>query len=116
MSLWKRYMVYLIILKYTTNLAYQAYKLCSTGEDGLDLSYECLTSERTKTALAKQIADSSEFAASLQQPEIIGEEDNEESDGDNTNAVVYNEIDSSRMINEEVEALILQQPGGPTKD
>ena len=82
-------MVYLIILKYPTDSAYQAYKLCSTGEDGFDLSYKCLTSERAKTALAKQIADSSEFAASLQQPEIIGEEGNEELDGDNTNAVVY---------------------------
>jgi hypothetical protein len=30
--------------------------------------------------------------------------------------VVYDEINSSRMIDEEIEALILQKPGGPTKD
>ena len=30
--------------------------------------------------------------------------------------MVYDETDSSKMINEEVEALILQEPRGPTKD
>ena len=34
----------------------QAYKLCSTGEGGFDLSYECLTSEQARTALKKRIA------------------------------------------------------------
>ena len=29
---------------------------------------------------------------------------------------MYDEIDSSRMINEEVETLLLQTPGVPTKD
>ena len=61
-----------------SDLIYQAYKLCSTGEDGFDLSYECLTSKRAKDALAKQVAASSEFAKSLQWPEIVGEEDDDE--------------------------------------
>ena len=46
----------------------------------------------------------------------MGEEDDEELVRDNSDEVVYDEIDSSRMINEEVEALILQKPGGPTRD
>ena len=99
-----------------SDLIYQAYKLCSTGEDGFDLSYECLTSKRAKDALAKQVAASSEFAKSLQQPEIVGEEDDDELDEDNSDVVVYDETDSSRTINEEVEALILQKPGDPIMD
>jgi len=48
---------------------HQAFRLCSTGEDGLNLSYECLTSERARTALKERIAASPEFAKNLQQLE-----------------------------------------------
>ena len=93
----------------------QAYKLCSTGEGGFDLSYECLTSERARTTLKKRIAASPEFAKSLQRPETIGVEDEEEEEIDEDDPmdegiVLYDGIDSSRMIDEEVEALILQEP------
>ena len=75
-----------------------------------------LTNERAKAALAKMIVASSEFAKSLQQPEGIGEEDDEELNEGNPSEVAYDEIDSSRMMNKEVETLILQKPAGQTKD
>ena len=37
-------------------------------------------------------------------------------DRDDSDVVAYDETDSSRMINEEVEALILQKPEDPIKD
>ena len=91
----------------------QAYKLCSTGEGGFNLSYECLTSERAGTALKDQIAASPEFAKSLQRPETIGEEEEEEVDEDDPmdeDVVLYDGVDSSRIIDEEVQALMLQEP------
>lgn len=91
----------------------QAYKLCSTGKDELDLSYECLTSEKAKDTLAKRIAASPEFAKTLQRPETMQAEDDEDEldENDPMDEVTYDEIDSSRMVDEEVEALILQKPG-----
>ena len=90
----------------------QAYKLCSTGEGGLDLSYECLTSKQARTALTERLAASPEFAKSLQRPETTGveEEEVDEDDPMDEGAVLCDEIDSSKMIDEEVEALILQEP------
>ena len=64
-----------------------------------------------RAALAERIAASPEFAKSLQRPETVGTEDNEELDEDDPmGEVVYDGIDSSRMVDEEVEALILQKP------
>lgn len=92
---------------------FQAFKLCSTGEDRVDLSYDCLISEQARTALADRIEASSEFSKSLQRPETTGVEDEEESDEDDPmgeDVVLYDEIDSSRSIDEEVETLMLQNP------
>ena len=47
------------------SILFQAFKLCSTGEGGFDLSYECLTSEWAKAALAERIETSPEFAKSV---------------------------------------------------
>ena len=47
----------------------------------------------------------------------MGEEGDEElDDGDEVGVVVYDEIDSSKMINEEVEDLMLQEPRGLLMD
>ena len=88
------------------------YKLCSIGEGGFDLSYQCLTSEQARTALKEHIAASPEFAKSFKRPETAGVEEEEEIDEDDPideDVVLCDEIDSSRMI-DEVEALILQEP------
>jgi len=61
--------------------------------------------------LAERVAASPEFAKTLQRPETIVAEDDEELDEDDPmDEVTYDEIDSSKMIDEEVEALILQKP------
>ena len=93
----------------------QAYKLCSTEETGFDLSYECLISEGAKAALKERIATCPEFAKNLQRPETVEAEDGEEDGGepgqDNPkDVVIYDETDSSKTIDEAVEALILQKP------
>ena len=95
------------------NILFQAFKLCSTGEGGFDLSYECLTSGQARAALVERIKASPEFAKSLQRPETMRVEEGEEIDEHDSmskDAVPYDEIDSSRTIGEEVEALILQEP------
>ena len=83
----------------------------------LDLSYKCLTSERARAALTDRISASTEFAKSLRRPETTGVEDSEELDEDDQgDEVVYDEIDSSKLIDEEVGALILQNPRNITMD
>ena len=74
-----------------------------------------MTSEQAKTALANRIAASPEFERSLHRPEITEAEDEESDEADSVdqNAVLYDEIDSSRTLNEEVGALILQGPNNP---
>jgi hypothetical protein len=65
-----------------------------------------------RDTLAERTTASPEFAKNLSRPETMGAEDDEELDeGDPTDEVVYDEIDSSRTIDEEVEALILQKSG-----
>ena len=64
--------------------------------------------------LAERIAASPEFAKNLQQPETMGKEGGEELDeGVEMDGVVYDEIDSSRTIEEEVAGVILQKAGPP---
>ncbi len=71
-----------------------------------------MTSKRARDALAERIAASPEFAKGLQRPETMEVEDDDELDEDNPmDEVIYDEIDSSKMIDEETEALILQEPG-----
>ena len=73
-----------------------------------------MTSERARTALKEQIAASPEFAKSLQWPDAPGEEeDGSVDEGSHVDGVVYNEIDSLKMIDEETMDLILQQPVHP---
>ena len=80
-------------------------------KDGLNLSYEYLTNKKAGDTLAEQIAASPEFERSFQRPGTIGEEDDDEFDEDDPMVdVTYDEIDSSRMINE-VGTLVLQEPG-----
>lgn len=70
-----------------------------------------MTSKRARDTLAERTAASPEFAKNLQRPEIMEAEDDEELDEDDPmDEVTYDEIDSSRMIDQEVEALILQKP------
>jgi hypothetical protein len=71
-----------------------------------------LTGERAKAALKDRIATSPEFAKNLQRPDVAGvQEDEEFNDDAQGDVVVHDGIDSSKMINEEVEDLILQEPG-----
>ena len=72
-----------------------------------------MISEHARAALQDRIAASQEFAKTLQCPESTVAEDKEESHEDDSmggDVVLYDEIDSSRIIDEEVEALILQKP------
>ena len=58
------------------------------------------------------IYSSSGIDPNIQQPRTIGEEDDDQFDEDDPMVdVTYYEIDSSRMINEEVGTLVLQEPG-----
>ncbi len=71
-----------------------------------------MTSEHARAALQDRIAASPEFSRSLQCPATTGVEDEEESSEDGSmgqDAVLYDEVDSSRTIDEEVEALMLQR-------
>lgn len=71
-----------------------------------------MTSDRARTALAERIAASPVFAKSLQRPEAYREgEDEQPEEDEQVDAVVYDEIDSSRMIDEEITNLVLQEPG-----
>ena len=56
-----KYIKSLFLTKFT-----QAFKLCLVEKDGLNLSYECLTSKKARDTLAEQIAASPEFERSLQ--------------------------------------------------
>ena len=91
-----------------THFIFQAFKLCSTGEEGFDLSYDSLTSDKAKAALEKRIKDSGDFAKTLSQMEPIGIEGDEEvEDGNQEGTVVnYDEIDSSKTLEEEIADLM----------
>ena len=53
--------------------------LCSTGEEGFDLSYNSLTSESAKKALAERIKNSQAFSMTLSRAEPMGVENDEDS-------------------------------------
>jgi len=44
---------------------FQAFKLCSTGEDGFNLSYELLTSEKAMKALSERMTNNKDFTDTL---------------------------------------------------
>ena len=71
-----------------------------------------MISERARAALKVRIATSPEFSKNLQRPETTEAKVEEEKSGNDavSEVVSYDEIDSSRTIDEEVEALILQKP------
>jgi len=64
-------------------------------------------------ALAERIAASPEFTKSLKRLDTPGEEDDDVDEDNQVDKVVYDEIDSSRTIDEETTDLILQQPRNP---
>jgi hypothetical protein len=71
-----------------------------------------LTGKRAKATHKDQTTASPEFAKNLQQPDVAGvQEDEELNDDAQGDVVVHDGIDSSKMINEEVEDLILQELG-----
>ena len=73
-----------------------------------------MTSKRAIVALAERAAASPDFAKSLQWPDAPGEGEGDYIDEDNQgDEVVYDEIDSSRTIDEETLDLILQQSRHP---
>ena len=74
--------------------------LSSTGEEGFDLSYNSLTSESAKKALAKQIKNSQAFSMTLSWAEPMGVENDEDvTGGDQENfAVEHDEIDPSKTL------------------
>ena len=71
-----------------------------------------MISEHARAALKVRIATSPEFSKNLQHPETTETEVEEEKSGDDAvgEVVSYDEIDSSRTIDEEAEAPILQKP------
>ena len=64
-------------------------------------------------ALAERTAASPEFVKSLQRFDSPGEEEEDYVDEESDVDAVYDEIDSARLIDEEVADLILQQPRNP---
>ena len=82
---------------------FQAFKLCLTGEDGFNLSYESLTSKEANEALSERM-QSKDFTDTLPQFGLSGvEEDDDEVTGyDDEGAVKYDEIDSSKALDEEI--------------
>lgn len=104
---------------YVYSLIFQAFELCSTGKDGFNLSYDSLTSEKAKTALAKRMKDSKDFADTLSQPEPIGTEDDDEiaDDDDEHNTIGHDEIDSSKTLDEEIADMVaLDVTDGPSDE
>jgi len=94
---------------------FQAFKLCSTGEDGFNLSYESLTSEKAMKALSEWMKNSKDFTDTLSRVGPIGvEEEEEEVTGDGSEkAIEYDEIDSSKTVEEEIADLMA---GGAVND
>src|ERR1700743_1039612 len=78
--------------------------LCSTGEEGFDLSYNSLTSESAKKALAERIKNSQAFSMTLSRAEPMGVENDEDSAGGDQEdfAVEHDEIDSSKTLDEAI--------------
>ena len=102
-----------------TNWISQAFKLCSTGEEGFDLSYSSLTSEGAKKALAERIKNSQDFSDTLFRAEPMGVEDNEAiANGDQEESTVeYDEIDSSKTLDEEIADLMtIPGVGDPSEE
>ena len=95
-----------------TNFFSQAFKLCSTGQDEFDLSYNSLTSEGAKKALEERIKNSHIFSNTLFRAEPIGVEDDEViPHGDQESSTVeIDEIDSSKTSDEEI-ADLMTTPG-----
>ena len=78
-----------------------------------------MTSEQARNALIERLATCPEFAKSLQRPEITGVEDEEEVDEDdpmNEGAVLYDEIDSSKMIPSKKSERPNQPSGDPGRE
>jgi len=96
---------------------FQAFKLCSTGEDGFNLSYESLTSEKAKKALLERMKNSKDFTDTLSRTGTIGTEEEEEEEEWVTNngskVIEYDEIDSSKTVEEEIADLMA---GGAVDD
>lgn len=86
---------------------FQAFKLCVTEEEELNLSYESLTSEKAKAALEERMK-SQEFMDTLFGMEPTGTEDDPETSQDN-NVITYDETDSSKTVMEEVADLMNRQ-------
>jgi hypothetical protein len=82
-----------------TNYISRAFKLCSTGEEEFNLSYNSLTSERAKHALAERTKNKI-FANTLFWAEPMGEEKDEGmADGNGEGFIVeYDETDSSETL------------------
>lgn len=101
-----------------TNYIFQAFKLCSTGEEGFDLSYDSLTSEKAKAALAKRVKNSKAFVNSLSCMEPIGTEEDDEVDGDDEGerTVEYDEIDSSKTLEEIADLMTTQTADDPSDE
>ena len=78
--------------------------LCSTGEEGFDPSYDSLTSESAKKALAELIKNSQAFSIKLSWAEPMGvENDKDSTGGDQENfAVEHDNIDSSKTLDEAI--------------
>ena len=73
-----------------------------TGTDGFNLSYQSLTSEEAKKALSERMKKSKEFTDTLSRLEPVGTEDDEVISDVGGMAVEYDEVDSSKTVEEEV--------------
>jgi hypothetical protein len=94
----------------------QAFHLCSTGQDGFNLSYESLTSRKTQNMLFERVGTDQEFFQSLKRVDD-GEEEADQGDGGNDDGMVcYDEIDSSKTINEAIQDIVESAPAGCLAD
>ena len=96
----------------------QAFQLCSTGEKGFNLSYESLASKEARQLLLEWISGDREFYKSLNRSGE-GEEEDQDDDGDdnsNNEMVPYDEIDSSKTIDEAITDVLNRTPPSSLAD
>ena len=103
----------------------QAFQLCSTGEDGFNLSYESLTNKEARKLLLEYISKDQAFYQSLIRIDQGGKEMDQGSTDDDEKGeeekggkegIVCDEIDSSVTIKEAIQVVLNSSPAGSLAD
>lgn len=94
----------------------QAFQLCSTGQDDLNLSYESLTSKKTQKLLFERIGTNQKFFQSLKRIDD-GEAEVDQADADDEEGIIcYDEIDSSKTVDEAIQDIVESAPADSLAD